>query len=104
MFVFGEMPNLRFVISEGLCAQKSGTLKTNSREKHFLTYGFVSKTTVLLTIDILTFWYLSCKNRWQITLFTNLHPYQKKLKSCGLMTKPMRNILLNWLYSSRFSP
>ncbi|MDH6313387.1 hypothetical protein M2137_002177 [Parabacteroides sp. PFB2-10] len=49
-------PNLRFEIFAGLCAQKSGTLETNSREKHFLTYGIVSKTGVLLTIHILTFW------------------------------------------------
>ncbi|MDH6311867.1 hypothetical protein M2137_000626 [Parabacteroides sp. PFB2-10] len=57
IFIFAKTTNLRFVISAGLCAQKSGTLKTNSREKHFLTYGFVSKTTVLLTNDILTFQY-----------------------------------------------
>ncbi|MDH6311294.1 NADH:ubiquinone oxidoreductase subunit B-like Fe-S oxidoreductase [Parabacteroides sp. PFB2-10] len=55
MFIFGKSPDLRFVISAGVCAQKGGTFLTNSREKHFLTYGFVSKTTVLLTINILTF-------------------------------------------------
>ncbi|MDH6313539.1 hypothetical protein M2137_002329 [Parabacteroides sp. PFB2-10] len=53
--VFGETPNLRFVISARLCAQKSRTSETNSREKHFLTYGFVSKRGILLTIAILTF-------------------------------------------------
>ncbi|MDH6311429.1 hypothetical protein M2137_000179 [Parabacteroides sp. PFB2-10] len=39
----GETPNLRFVIFARLCAQKGGTSETNSREKHFLTYRFVTK-------------------------------------------------------------